>query len=66
MKIKTEVSATVADQIKVGLDGRSQRWLAIRISMPEDVLSKKLKNIQVFTPEDIALISKHLKIKIKH
>lgn len=58
---------TIQQQIKKALDGRSQRWLAMEIKMPESNLSKKMqsKNGYHFTKEDLAKISKRLSSNIE-
>lgn len=58
--------ATIPEQIKKALDGRSQRWLAMEIKMPESNLSKKMtgKDGYIFTLEDISKINKRLNSKI--
>ena len=62
-KAKTNIS--VQDQIKIALDGRTQRWLALEIKMPEDSLSRKMKGYDVFSEEEISAINKRLKSDIK-
>lgn len=54
---------TIGQQIKNALDGRSQRWLSLRINMPESDLSKKLKGKAEFTVQEIGLIEKQLNFK---
>ena len=53
---------TIQEQIKKALDGRSQRWLAMEVKIPESNLSKKMtgKDGYVFTNEDIVKINKRL------
>lgn len=55
---------TVPEQVKNALDGRTQRWLAMEIRMPEDELSKKMNGINEFTDEDIDAINKRLSSNI--
>ena len=57
---------TLQEQIKKALDGRSQRWLALEIKMPESNLSKKMqgKDGYIFTASDIDKINKRLKSSI--
>jgi hypothetical protein len=57
---------SIQEQIKKALDGRSQRWLAMEIKMPESNLSKKMqgKDNYIFTTSDIAKINKRLNVKI--
>ncbi len=54
----------VQEQVKVALDGRTQRWLAMEIKMPEDTLSKKMKGYSEFTQDELYLINKRLKVNI--
>ena len=63
--MKMKKTLTVSEQIKVALDGRSQRWLALKIAMPEDSLSKKLNGKKKFEDNDIAAINNLLKTNIK-
>lgn len=60
-----KVRLTVSEQVIKALDGRPQRWLALRIMMPEDELSKKLNGKKEFTDEEISQINELLKSKIK-
>ena len=60
-----EKTSTISEQIKLALDGRSQRWLALKIAMPEDSLSKKLNGKKKFEDKDIDAINNLLKSKIK-
>lgn len=57
---------SIPQQIKKALDGRSQRWLALEIKMPEANMSKKMngKDGYVFTDSDIAKINKRLNSNI--
>jgi hypothetical protein len=56
MASKTK-KATLGQQIKEALDGRTQRWLALKIEMSEDKLSNKLKDLTPFTDEDLTKIN---------
>lgn len=57
---------TVAEQVKKALDGRTQRWLALEIKMPEVLLSRKLnpEDTMDFTDEEIEAINKRLSVTI--
>ncbi len=63
----TKVKISIPDQVKTALDGRSQRWLALHIAMPEDTMSKKMngKDGAEFTEEEILAINKRLGSNIK-
>lgn len=50
----------VQEQVKKALDGRSQRWLAMEIKMPEDLLSRKMNGYKEFTQDDVDRINKRL------
>lgn len=63
MTNKTTIS--IPEQVKVALDGRTQRWLAMEIKMPEDMLSKKMNGFMEFSNEDIKTINHRLKSNIK-
>jgi len=57
MAIKIKVS--VQEQIREALDGRTQRWLSLKMQIPEDTLSKKMlcaKGYE-FTDADIQAIN---------
>lgn len=56
---------SVPDQIKVALDGRTQRWLSFEIRMPETDLSKKMNGEAEFTDEEIEKINNRLNAKVK-
>lgn len=58
---------SIQDQIKEALDGRTQRWLAMEIKMPESNLSKKMQGVDgyIFTPEDIEKINTRLSSNIQ-
>lgn len=60
-----KIKLTVAEQVKAVLDGRTQRWLALEIKMPEDVLSRKLKGVAEFTKEEIDSINNRLGCNIQ-
>ena len=55
----------IHEQVKKAMDGRSNRWLALEVRMPESELSKKLKGYKEFTKEEIDAINARLKSKIK-
>ena len=54
----------VINDVKVALDGRTQRWLALEIKMPEDNLSKRMQGIVWFSQEEIETINARLNSKI--
>lgn len=56
---------SIPEQVKVALDGRTQRWLSFGIRMPESDLSKKMNGVDEFTDEEIKAINQLLKSKIK-
>ena len=57
---------SIPEQVEEALDGRTQRWLALEIKMPETNLSKKMKQAPgyYFTEEDIKKINKRLNCNI--
>jgi hypothetical protein len=63
----TKVKVSVPEQIKEALDGRTQRWLALKIAMPEDTLSKKMIGAKgyEFNAEDLQVINQTLSSNIK-
>lgn len=52
----------IQKQIKKALDGRTQRWLALEIKMPESNFSKKMagKDGYIFTVDDLKKINRKL------
>ena len=56
---------SIPEQVSKALDGRTQRWLALQLAMPETDLSKKMKGKMDFTDEEIKSINQLLKAKIK-
>ncbi len=60
-----KVELSIAEQIKVALDGRTQRWLSFEVKIPEQELSKKMNGSLEFTEEELKDIQTRLKFKIK-
>jgi hypothetical protein len=60
-----EKKLTIPEQVKVALDGRTQRWLSFEIRMPESILSKKMNKERPFTLDDIRKINTRLNSNIK-
>lgn len=56
---------SVPEQIKVALDGRTQRWLSLEVKIPESDLSKKMNNELEFNDDEIKRINDRLKSTIK-
>lgn len=56
---------TIPEQIKKALDGRSQRWLAMEIKIPESEMSKKINGKVAFSESEIAKINKRLNCNIQ-
>lgn len=56
---------SVPEQVRIALDGRTQRWLAMAIRMPETDLSKRMNGNVEFTDEELKSINVLLKAKIK-
>lgn len=48
------------EKIKIALDGRSYRWLALEIKMPETELSKRMNGHIDFTKEELVTIDSRL------
>lgn len=64
MAVKKKKPSEVIDKIKVALDGRTQRWLALRVKMDEPDLSNKLNGVREFSDVDKAKISEALSISL--
>lgn len=65
MAKKELVLPSIPDQVKIALDGRTQRWLSFEIKMPESVLSKKMNGTDFFTKEEIDAINARLSANIE-
>lgn len=55
----------VNEQIKLALDGRTQRWLSLKAGIAEADLSKKLKGSMEFSDEEIIRVQDVLSFTIK-
>ena len=62
---KETVILTVPEQVKVALDGRTQRWLSFGARISEYDLSKKLNGTLDFSQEELDRINEVLKSEIK-
>ncbi len=56
---------SIADQIRKGLDGRTQLWLCFEIRMGENKLSRKLNGLSEWTDDELQKISARLGIEIQ-
>lgn len=56
---------TIPKQVEILLDGRTQRWLAMEIKMPETDLSKRMKGVVKFQQDEIDRINARLNGSIK-
>lgn len=56
---------SIPEQVKVALDGRTQRWLSFEVRIPEADLSRKMNEEMDFTPEELERISARLDFKFK-
>lgn len=57
----SNIKLTVGKQVKEALDGRSNRWLSLKVGIPESELSKKINDKINFSDEEIYRINKLLK-----
>lgn len=55
---------TIPQQIEVALDGRTQRWLSLKVNIPESDLSKKMTGKMDFTEDEISRINEALSSQI--
>lgn len=55
-----ENKETIIKQVEMALDGRTQRWLALEIKMPETDLSKRMTGVVNFSKEDLDKINSRL------
>lgn len=59
-------SLSVPQQITKALDGRSQRWLALQVKIPETDFSKRMHERVLFTDEELKKINAILKSEVKY
>lgn len=65
VEIMSQEILTVPQQVEAALDGRTQRWLALKANIPESDLSKKLAGKMLFNEAEIGRINDILKTDIK-
>lgn len=56
---------SIPEQVKIALDGRTQRWLALNARIHETEVSKKMNGDVPFTEEEINRINDLLNVNIK-
>lgn len=56
---------SIPDQIKVALDGRTQRWLSFEARIAEQDLSKKMNGKLEFSEDEVNRINEALKVEIE-
>lgn len=54
----------IIDDVIAALDGRTQRWLALEIKMPENNLSKRMQGVVSFSQDEIDAINARLNSNI--
>lgn len=59
-----EQTLTIPQQIKKALDGRTNRWLALEIKMPESELSKRMNGKMPFSKEQLKSIESRLGVEL--
>jgi len=62
---KTAIALSVPEQVRKAMDGRTIRWLALEIKMPETELSKRMNGHIDFKQEEINSINARLNSKIR-
>jgi len=60
-----KVEMSIPEQIKVALDGRTQRWLSFEVRIAEQELSRKMNGTIDFTDNELDAIEKRLDFKFK-
>jgi len=60
-----KVKLSIPEQVKIAMDGRTQRWLSFEARIPEADLSKKMNGGLDFSDEEISRINEVLKSNIK-
>ena len=58
-----KTALSIPEQIKVALDGRTQRWLSFEVRIPEPELSKKMNGLSDFEPKELSAIEERLSFK---
>lgn len=64
-KMMDKKELSIPKQVEILLDGRTQRWLAMEIKMPETDLSKRMKGIVKFNQNELDRINTRLNGCIK-
>lgn len=64
-EIMSQETLTVGQQVEAALDGRTQRWLALKAGIPESDLSKKMAGKMDFNASEIDRINEILKSEIQ-
>ncbi len=59
-----KIELTIPEQIKIALDGRTQRWLSFKVEIPESDFSKKMNGVISFTTDELERINKRLNCNI--
>ena len=63
-KFMEKTLLSIPDQIKVALDGRTQRWLSFEVRIAEQELSKKMNGSLDFSDDELIKIEERLNFKI--
>jgi hypothetical protein len=66
MTMTEKTAEILAKEVKEALDGRTNRWLALKIGMPETDISKKMRGRISFTKEEIDAINRLLNVNIEY
>lgn len=56
---------SIPDQVKLALDGRTQRWLSFEARIGESELSKKMNGELEFTEAELERIGQRLNVDLK-
>ncbi len=60
-----EETLTIPEQIEQALDGRTRRWLSMKIGVHESDLSKKMTGKVAFTAAEIDKVNEALNVTIQ-
>ena len=55
---------SIGEQIKEALDGRTQRWLSLKVAIPEIDVCKKINGNLKFSEDELLRIEQQLDFKI--
>ena len=61
-----KVKTSIPEQIDEALDGRTRRWLAFQVMIPETELSLRMTGKVAFRKDELQRIEKRLRFKLEY